>query len=186
LPKIQVILFAFPLWYIALLVAWIALISEMLVTFRVMISSTVKDLAEEREAADRAVRRLNLKGFRAETIGSRPYTPKALCALWAEQCDIFILIIGQSYGHRTKRGKSVVEFEYGIAKKHDPGKIFVYIKEGVTRESELERFREELRDFDKGYITSSFIRADDLAEKIHNDITEWLARTPARQGITEP
>ena len=174
LAKIQI--FLFPFWHIALLVAWIGLISELLVTFRVMISSTVKDLAQEREAADRAIRTLNLEGFRAETIGSRPYTPKRLCAVWAEQCNVFILIIGERYGHIIKsKGRSVVEFEYDVAHKHDPGKILVYVKDGVTREPKLQQFLNRLEDFEEGYVTSSFTNADDLRKKIECDVSELLA-----------
>lgn len=174
LGEIQIILF--PLWYIALLITWITLISEMLVTSRVMISSTVRDLAEEREAVDRAIRRLNLEGFRAETIGSRPYTPKALCALWAEQCNIFILIIGERYGHIIKSKKiSVVEFEYNVACDHDPGKILVYIKDGVTREPALQKFVDRLKDFEDGWVKSSFTKSEELYPKIQQDVTEWLA-----------
>src|SRR6185369_17406177 len=103
-------------WYIALLVAWIALISEMRVTFRVMISSTVHDLEPERTAAADAVRSLHLDSFRAETFGSLRGTPQAICASWAEKCEIFILIIGKRYGHIIEsKGISIVEFEYETA-----------------------------------------------------------------------
>ena len=179
----QILLFAFSFWYIVLLGFWIVLISEKLVTFRVMISSTVKDLAQERAAAERAIRSLNLEGFRAETIGSRPYTPKKLCALWAEQCNAFVLIIGERYGHIIKStGKSVVEFEFDVAYKQNQEKIFVYVKDGVTREPELEKFLERLRDFDDGYI---FTKADDLAEKIKHDLSEWLAEVKQKILTTD-
>jgi hypothetical protein len=176
LAEIPIIVFAFPFWHIGLLVFWKTLISEMLITFRVMISSTVKDLIEEREEAERAIRSLNVQGFRAETIGSRPYTPKRLCALWAEQCNALVLIIGERYGHRIKStGKSVVEFEFEVAYKQDPEKIFVYVKDGVTREPELENFHDRLRDFENGYVESLFTSADDLGKKIKRDVSDWLA-----------
>lgn len=90
------ILLGFPLWHIALLFAWSRLISTILqraepshknavrdierlelpnqlYPFGVMISSTVEDLAAEREAADRAIRGLKLNRFRTETFGSLSY-----------------------------------------------------------------------------------------------------------------
>lgn len=186
LAENPIVAFAFPFWHIGLLVFWVTLISEMLVTFRVMISSTVKDLTPEREATERAIRSLNLEGFRAETIGSRPYTPKKLCALWAAQCNAFILIIGQRYGDiRKSTGKSIVEFEFEVAYKQDPEKIFVYVKDGVTREPELEEFRDRLQGFDDGYIGTPFTNEDDLAEKISRDVSEWLAEVKQKLLRTE-
>jgi hypothetical protein len=171
----------FPVWYFGLLIVWRTVILEMLVTFRVMISSTVKDLTPEREAAERAIRSLNLEGFRAETIGSRPYTPKKLCSLWAEQCNAFVLIIGERYGHVTKSKKSAVEFEFEVAYKQDPEKIFAYVKDGVTRERELEEFYLRLRDFDDGYIDTLFTTPDELAEEIKRNLSDWLAEVKQKR-----
>jgi Domain of unknown function (DUF4062) len=168
----------FPFWHIFLWLSWNKLINEMLGRFRVMISSTIKDLFEERRAADRAIRSLKLEGLRSEIIGSRPYTPKALCQLWAEQCNAFILIIGERYGHIRKGGKSVVQFEFEVARERDPGKILVYVKDGVTREPELGEFLDDLNDFDDGYLNSSFNTPDELEQKIRRDLQAWLASNP--------
>lgn len=184
LSQTQLVLFAFALWHFTLLVAWVLLTSEMLVTFRVMISSTVNDLVEERAAVDRALRTLNLEGFRAETFGSLPDTPEAICADRAEQCHIFILITGARYGHIIKsRGISVVEFEYEVARAQDSGKILVYIKNGVNREPRLEEFVGRLSDFEHGHVTSSFTTPEDLFNRISRDVTQWL--NSARKRLTE-
>jgi hypothetical protein len=99
--------------------------SEML-TLSVMISSTVEDLSPEREEAYKAIRELNLDGFRAETYGSLPGTPEEICAAWAEQCDIFILIVGKDYGYVIEsRGISAVQFEYETARAQNRDKILV-------------------------------------------------------------
>jgi len=175
LTDTEIVLLAFPVWRIALLAAWIILISEMLVTLRVMISSTVKDLGQERHAAERAIHGLRLSSFRAETFGSVPDTPKTLCALWASQCHIFILMVGERYGYIIKsKGISVVEYEYDIAHAEDPGKILVYVKDGVTREQRLEEFLRRLQDFECGHVTSSFTTSDELFEKIQRDVKNWL------------
>jgi hypothetical protein len=189
----------FPLWRIALLVAWIGLISEMrqrtqpwpqkfgssierqklpnlLGTLKVMISSTVEDLGPEREAADRAIRRLHLTRFRAETFGSVPHSPKVICALLAEQCDIFVLIIGKRHGYVIEsEGISVVEFEYRVARAQNPQKILVYVKDGVDREPRLTEFLKRVQDFEHGYFRSSFTTPEDLHDKIQRDIARWLA-----------
>lgn len=193
---------AFPLWRVALLIAWLRLISEMrqrvqplsdrnsvngtrrtelsnlLVPVRVMISSTTEDLIAEREAADIAIRELQLTRFRAETFGSVPHPPKVICALLAEQCDIFVLIIGERYGFIMSDGKSVVEFEYSVARKQNHEKILVYVKQGVGREPLLEEFLRGVEDFETGYFRSFFKAAGDLRPKIQGDIVRWLKSRP--------
>lgn len=172
------------IWHFALLSGWISLLSEMLPTFRVMISSTVQDLMPERTAVDRALRTLNLDGFRAETFGSLPDTPEAICASRAEQCHIFILIIGKRYGHIFRsKGISVVEFEYDVARAHNPLKILVYIKDDVNREPRLEQFVKRLMDFEGGHKTSTFTTSEDLAKRIPRDVGEWL--TSQKEKLTK-
>jgi hypothetical protein len=176
---LSMMILVLPMWHLALLYIWNKLIIEMLGRFRVMISSTIKDLREERAAAERAIASLNLEGLRSETIGSRPYTPIALCRLWAEQCNAFILITGQRYGHRIKpAGQSVCEFEFEVAHGRDPDKILVYVKDGVTREPELQRFVDRLQAFETGYVNSSFDTATDLEPQIRRDLQAWLAAHP--------
>lgn len=183
LSQTQSTLLAYSIWHLALLGAWISLISEMLVRFRVMISSTKDDLVEERLAVDRALQKLDLQGFRSEVFGSRPETPEAICASRAEQCHIFILITGESYGPILESNNlSQLEFEYQIARNHDRGKILVYIKDGVTREPRLEEFVKRLRDSRRGHSPGSFSRAEELSEMILRDVADWVKER--REKIT--
>lgn len=175
-------LFGFALCHFALLGAWNSLISELLIRFRVMISSTVKDLRPERDVVDRALRTMDLEGFRSEILGSLPDTPEAVCASQAEQCHIFILITGERYGHIIKsRDISVVEFEYNVARAQNPEKILVYIKDGVNRESRLQDFVDRLLDFEDGYVTTSFTLPNELSQRIPGDVTDWLNSQRARR-----
>lgn len=146
------------------------------VPLKVMISSTIKDLGPERDVADRAIRELNLTRFRSETFGSVPHPPKVVCEFLAQQCDIFVLIIGNQYGYIIEsEGISVVEFEYRTARAQNRQKILVYVKSGVDREPPLTEFLKRVEDFERGYFRSSFITPDDLHDKIQADITRWLA-----------
>jgi hypothetical protein len=150
-------------------------LSSLLVPIRVMISSTVTDLVQEREAVDRAIRGLHLDRFRAETFGSVSHAPEVICAFMAEQCDIFVLIIGERYGYRIESiGMSVVEFEYGVARNENPKKILVYVKEDVDREPELIPFLERVEHFQKGLFRTLFTTPDDLRDKVQADIARWL------------
>ena len=144
-------------------------------TCDVMICSTVKDLAKERVAAERAIRGLNLNIFRAEDLGSVAGSPRELCELLAQKCDLFVLLVGESSGFIIEsEGISVIEFEYEVAHAQNPGKILIYLKDGVHREPRLEEFLKRVQDFDHGYVTSSFITPEDLYQKIQVDIVRWL------------
>jgi hypothetical protein len=93
----------------------------------------------------------------------------------AEQCDIFVLIIGERYGYRIESiGMSVVEFEYGVARNENPKKILVYVKEDVDREPELIPFLERVEHFQKGLFRTLFTTPDDLRDKVQADIARWL------------
>ena len=190
----------FPLWRIALLFAWIRLMSALVaipqraqpsyqgvvqaierlelpdpaVTPSVMISSTVDDLVQERDAVERAINALGLSRFRAEKFGSLPITPREVCAAMAERCDLFILITGEQYGHIMKEGISVVEFEFNIAYAQNRKKILVYVKDRVKRDRRLTKFLKRLQDFDDGYFRSLFLTPEELYEKIQPDIVRWL------------
>lgn len=193
----------FPAWRIVLLIALVKLILEiwqrvqssnkdfprdlkrsLLSSIKVMISSTVMDLGPEREAAERAIRSLNLTRFGAETFRNAPHAPKAICALLAEQCDIFLLIIGERYGYVVESEEiSVVEFEYKVARAQNPAKILVYVKEGVNREPRLGEFLNRLQDFEHGHFTSWFTSAEDLQKKIQRDIVNWIAATTGENQL---
>jgi hypothetical protein len=141
----------------------------------VMISSTVEDLAQERDAADEAIRALNLSRFRAESFGSLPYTPRSVCAYMAERCDLMLLIIGDRYGYVIEgEDISVVEFEFNIAQKQDPRKILVYVKRVSHRPERLATFLARVEDFDHGYFRSNFETPEELFTLIQRDVTRWL------------
>lgn len=146
-----------------------------LATFEVMISSTIDDLERERDAADAAITALGLNRFRADKLGSLPYSPREICELMAKQCQLFILITGNRYGSLIEpEGISVVEFEYGVARSQNPGKILVYVKDGIIREQRLTDFLKDLEDFKRGYFRSLFTTPEELQQKILRDIGRWL------------
>jgi hypothetical protein len=64
---------------------------------RVFVSSTLEELAAEREAAQAAVTHLHLSPVLFE-LGARPHPPRALYQAYLEQSDIFVGIYWQRYG----------------------------------------------------------------------------------------
>jgi hypothetical protein len=144
-------------------------------TFEVMISSTLKDLGRERDAAEVAILGMHLSRFRAEKLGSVGLSPRELCELMAKECDILVLIIGERYGHIIEpEGISVVEFEYNVARDHDHGKILVYVKDVLRDDKQLIQFLERVQKFNDGHVMWSFSTPEQLAEQIPPDIMRWL------------
>ncbi|MGE5073452.1 MAG: DUF4062 domain-containing protein, partial [Anaerolineae bacterium] len=64
---------------------------------RVFVSSTLKELGEEREAVGQAIRKLRLQPVMFEA-GARPYPARELYQAYLSQSHIFIGIYWQSYG----------------------------------------------------------------------------------------
>jgi Domain of unknown function (DUF4062) len=64
---------------------------------RVFISSTLEELAEERAAARRAIRRLHLVPVWYES-GARPHPPRSMYQAYLNQSQIFVGIYWQRYG----------------------------------------------------------------------------------------
>jgi len=84
---------------------------------KVFLSSTAQDLATYREAAYRAID--GMEGYhcvRMEDFGARDATPDQLCRRKAQECDVFVAIIGHCYGSISESsGKSYTEEEYCAA-----------------------------------------------------------------------
>src|SRR6516164_3577604 len=64
---------------------------------RVFISSTLEELADERAAARRAIRRLHLLPVWYES-GARPHPPRSMYRAYLEQSQVFVGIYWQRYG----------------------------------------------------------------------------------------
>src|ERR1700741_539889 len=64
---------------------------------RVFISSTLEELAAERTAARRAIRRLHLVPVWYES-GARPHPPRSIYRAYLEQSQVFVGIYWQRYG----------------------------------------------------------------------------------------
>jgi hypothetical protein len=75
--------------------------AEMILTpdqrVRVFISSTLQELAGERAAARRAIRRLHLVPVWYES-GARPHPPRSMYRAYLEQSQVFVGIYWQRYG----------------------------------------------------------------------------------------
>ena len=82
---------------------------------RVFISSTPEELAAERTAARRAIRRLHLVPVWCES-GARPHPPRSMYRAGLAQSQVFVGIYWQRYGWvAPAMDISILEDEYRLA-----------------------------------------------------------------------
>ncbi len=145
--------------------------------FRIFISSTTEDLQPERDAVEQAIQDLRLEAVRSETVGSSNISPREACRIMAQNCDVYLGILGRRYGFELDEGRSATEFEFDIAR--DAGKpILLYRKEVEDLEPKQEAFIERVMDFDTGYYARNFNALhvpDQLAKWVQQDIVKLLA-----------
>ncbi|HUP17268.1 MAG TPA: DUF4062 domain-containing protein [Acidimicrobiia bacterium] len=134
---------------------------------RVFISSTIGELASEREAAKTAVRTLRLAPVMFE-LGARPHPPRDLYRSYLAQSDIFVGIYWQSYGWVAPDMEiSGIEDEFKLA--GDRPRL-IYVKEPAgQREPGLVSLLDLIR---KGgrVAYKQFESAGELAELLLDDL----------------
>jgi len=146
---------------------------------RVFVSSTLQELAAERQAAATAITQLRLTPVLFE-LGARPYPPRDLYRAYLEQSDVFIGIYAESYGW-VGPGMDIsgLEDEYRLS----AGKPrLIYTKKTPGRESRLDDFLKSIQG--EGLVSYRlFADADELGTLIADDLalllTERFAGRPA-------
>lgn len=152
---------------------------------RVFVSSTLRELADERRAVRAAVERLRLAPVMFE-LGARPHPPRALYRSYLAQSDVFVGIYGDSYGWVAPEEQiSGLEDEYRLAPASMPK--LIYIRESESREPRLRELIARIQADDTvAYLP--FRTAEQLEEQVANDLATLLAerfdesRMPAQEG----
>lgn len=94
---------------------------------RVFLSSTYKDMREERFAVEKAIRLMEIPFVGMEYFGSDDRTPIEVCLDRVRQCSIYVGIIGLQYGSFVPgTTMSFTEHEYEEASKKRTVPIAVY------------------------------------------------------------
>jgi predicted ATPase len=150
---------------------------------RVFVSSTLQELAAERQAVRDAVTRLRLVPVMFE-LGARPHPPRQVYRSYLAQSQVFVGVYWQSYGW-VAPGEQVsgLEDEYllsaGLPR-------LIYVKSPAPeRESRLAEMLTRIRDAgDVSY--QHFSAAAELQRLVENDLavllSERFERAPARDG----
>jgi uncharacterized protein DUF4062/SIR2-like protein len=171
---------------------------------RVFISSTMEDLANERDAL-----REKLLAFNFEPVNAEAMVPSGKPS-WTqlrdeiESCDLFLLLLGERYGWipddgpKSEEGKAVTELEFDEARRVGLP-VFPFVKRlrdgsNVSDQEANDRdaFRARVGAWKGGYFRAEFELARDLAEKAGEALTGFLGneylqkRVADRRGSVEP
>lgn len=151
-------------------------------SLRVFISSTWQDLRLEREAAEKALRRMGDTIFVGmEYFGSREETPKEVSLAEMDKSDIYIGLVGCRYG------SGITEAEYRRATERNiPCLIYIkdenipllpdLIEKDPHKIAKLAAFKQTLK---SQHTISYFSDADQLATKIVADLHNLSGRMSA-------
>lgn len=139
---------------------------------RIFVSSTLKELQEERNAAREAIRGLRLTPVLFEQ-GARPYPPRNLYRAYLEQSHVFVGIYWQQYGWiAPDMDVSGLEDEYRLAAERPR---LIYIREPApNREPRLTQLLDQIkRDGLASY--KSFRSAPELRALLEDDLAVLLS-----------
>lgn len=154
---------------------------------RVFISSTMKDLANERDAVVRRLREFNFEPINAE--GWLPSGGRAWDRIQQEleSSHLAVLVLGEKYGFipdhgpGVEQGLSVTHMEYRAARELGITVLpfFKRLEDPAAGDAEevkrREAFRKEVSDWEQGYVVTRFDLASDLADKVGRAVVDVLS-----------
>ena len=147
---------------------------------RVFVSSTLKELADERKAVRSSVERIGLAPVMFE-LGARPHPPRQLYRAYLEQSDIFVGLYWERYGWvAPDEAVSGLEDEYNLAAPSMPKLIYIKETSGV-REPRLADLLDRIRN-DDGASFKYFTDAAELGDLLVTDLAILLAEQFDRQA----
>jgi predicted ATPase len=139
---------------------------------RVFVSSTLRELAEERVALKKAISALSLTPVMFE-LGARPHPPRALYRSYLDQSHIFIGVYWQSYGWVAPEEQvSGLEDEYRLSSRLPR---LLYVKDPAPdRDSKLTELLERIQADDLASY-KPFTSADELGQLVTDDLMLLLS-----------
>lgn len=148
-----------------------------------MISSRMTGFQQERQAAHKAIVAAGMDPWEAETPLIPTMSPEDLCLLMAHRCDVYLLIMGYSYGSLPSgqpagRELSATEMEFEWARQKSPGKVMVFVQDGAS-DTPDERQRALIRrvlHWSRGTIAHFFTTPAELEAKVTGALEKWQER----------
>ena len=129
----------------------------------VFISSTIENLRPERQAVKKAIADMGMQAVMAEegkTMPAQSQPSKAACENAVTGSDIYILLLGPTFGYEFETGLSVTRFEYQTARRLEKP-ILVFNLEG-EKEEKQQQFANRVGDFHSGYFWRSIPKTERL------------------------
>ncbi|MBL7941549.1 MAG: DUF4062 domain-containing protein, partial [Flavobacteriales bacterium] len=140
---------------------------------RVFISSTINELAEERQAAREAISNLRLTPVFFEA-GARPHPPRDLYSAYLDQSHIFVGIYWNSYGWIAPGSEiSGLEDEYRLCGKKPK---LIYVKASTSRQDKLNDLLSDIQRSDSACY-QKFETAEELRVLLENDLSVLMSET---------
>ncbi|MGB4777646.1 DUF4062 domain-containing protein, partial [Microbacterium sp.] len=139
---------------------------------RVFVSSTLRELAPERQAARDAIERLRLAPVMFE-LGARPHPPRELYRSYLAQSDVFVGLYAEQYGW-VAPGEEVsgLEDEYRLSVGMPS---LIYVRDPAPdRQPRLEDLLDRIRSDDR-VSYKPFSDAEELGRLIEDDLAILLA-----------
>ena len=144
---------------------------------RVFISSVISKFEIFRDAAARAVTRLDYEVIRAEDLGASATSPQQACLAAVREADLVVLLLGARYGEKQASGLSATHEEYYEARQHRP--VIAFVQEGVESEPDQANFIHEVREWETGYLTTGFVTPDELSDALTREIHRHMVSAAA-------
>lgn len=144
----------------------------------VMISSTVDNLLGERQCLANIFTQIDFVNLVGATPYSKTSAPRSSAyntTKIAKECDLYVLLLGSTFGFELQGGRSATEVEFDAAYHADPTKVLVFLKEdGTQPDPKQEKFIKKVCDYYSGYWRMSFKYTYELQEMVRDSFMEWL------------
>jgi hypothetical protein len=164
---------------------------------RAFISSTMRDLVNERAEVVRHLQELNLEPVWAEELTPTGQGSWDRIRAAIDECDMFVLILGETYGWIPTSGpmaaeeKSVTELEFDYARSTGLPTL-AFLKDlgpsspsGTDDAERRDAFRAKVEDWEDGVFRGRFQLARDLAEQVGRAVADLITDRFRAAQLTE-
>lgn len=146
---------------------------------KIFVSSTIENLKPERELVREAIEKFGFAPLMAEhDFASQPDSPRTACLEGVNQADIYLGILGPSYGFiNPATGVSATEEEFNLAQELRKPMLW-FVKSG-ERDARQEDFCRRISDYNTGVLRKEFAERHQLALAVTHALREMETRSLA-------
>ena len=144
-------------------------------SYRIFISSVQREFAKDRKALASYIRKDAILGkffdvFLFEEVPAQERTASDVYLEEVDRCDIYLGILGASYGNTNRKGVSATEQEYNRAAKGRKARI-CFVKRGVTPEPRQAKF---ITRVNSDVVRNGFSDFDELRTVVYAALAQFL------------